>query len=81
MAELVIREYEQQFLAGQAADLLKQADIPMMISSDDVGGAYPQIMLTGGYRIIIPEEYEQQAEEILGVLGDYSPPEHKGLFS
>jgi hypothetical protein len=81
MAEIVIREYEQQFLAQQAADLLKQADIPVMISSDDVGGAYPQINLTGGYRIVIPEEYRQQAEEVLGVLGDYTPLDHKGLFS
>jgi hypothetical protein len=81
MGTVVIREYEQRYLAEQALGLLEEQGIPAVISSDDVGGAFPQINLTGGYRILISDEYEQRADEILSVLGDYETMDHKGLFS
>ncbi len=80
MGRVVIREYEQQSLASQAKGLLEEAGIPVMLSSDDVGGAFPQLGITGGYRLLIHEEYRTHAEEVLEVLGPYTPPRHKGLF-
>jgi|GEM_PF-1916567 len=81
MGAAVLREYDQRFIAEQARGLLEEAGIDVSVEADDVGGAFPQLGLTGGYRVLVREEDLQQAEEVLEVLGPYTPPKHKGLFS
>jgi hypothetical protein len=81
MGTVVIREYEQRFMADSANGLLEEAGIPSMISADDIGGSYPQIVFSRGYRVLINEEDREAAEEVLSVLGAYEPPRHQGLFS
>jgi hypothetical protein len=81
MGTIVIREYEQRFMADAAKGLLDEAEIPAMLASDDAGGSFPQLGLTGGYRILVHEEQKDKAEEILAILGEYTPPQRRGLFS
>ncbi len=76
----VIREYDQRLLAEQAKGLLEEAGISAAVHSDDVGGAFPQLGLSGGYRVLIKEEDIPKAEEVLEVLGPYTPPSTSGLF-
>lgn len=78
---VVIREYRQSYMAEAARGLLEQAGIEALIASDDAGGLYPQINFTSGYRVLVPREELEKAEEVLEVLGDYEKPEGFGLFS
>jgi hypothetical protein len=80
MAVIEIREYTQRFMADEARGLLEEAGIDCMVSGDDGGGAYPQVQFTSGYRVLIQEEDVQKAEEVLSVLGPYTPPEGMGLY-
>ena len=80
MAYEVIREYDQRILAQQAKGLLEEAGISAEVQSDDAGGALPQLGLSGGYRVLIKEEDISKAEEVLEVLGPYTPPSTSGLF-
>ena len=81
MGYVIVKEYDKRFLAQQAAGLLEEAGIPSSVQSDDVGGALPQLGLSGGYRVLVEEKDLSRSEEVLEVLGDYRPPHHKGLFS
>lgn len=81
MGYVVVREYERRFLAQQAKGLLEEAGIPSSVQSDDLGGALPQLGLSGGYRVQVKQEDLQRSEEVLEVLGPYTPPNHKGFFS
>ena len=81
MGYVVVREYDRRFLAQQAAGLLEEAGIPSSVQSDDLGGALPQLGLGGGYRVQVKEEDLKRSEEVLEVLGPYTPPKHKGFFN
>lgn len=80
MATVEIREYEQSYLAEEAKGLLDEAGIVCMIASDDIGGAYPQMPFSSGYRVLVQEEDAERAEEVLSVLGPYIPPKGMGLY-
>ncbi len=80
MGTKVIREYEKRYMVDEAKGLLDEAEVPSMITADDAGGSYPQIPFTSGYRILVQEEDEERAEEVLEVLGPYTPPKGLGLF-
>ena len=80
MGSIVIREYNQTFKAETARGLLEEAGIECILSGDDLGGSLPQITFTTGYRIIIREEDAPKAEEVLAILGEYTPPKGMGLF-
>lgn len=80
MDTIVIREYDQRFMVEEAKGLLDDAGIPSMLAADDGGGAYPQLGFSGGYRLLVRREDQEEAEKALEVLGPYTPVKHRGLF-
>ncbi len=73
MDSVIIRTYGIQQNAEIASGLLEEAGIVSLIASDDAGGAYPNIFLTGmGFRLMVNKKDAEKAEEVLAVLD----PEH-----
>ncbi|MBL7006337.1 MAG: DUF2007 domain-containing protein [Spirochaetia bacterium] len=69
MDSVVIRTYGIQQNAEIAKGLLEEAGIVSLIASDDAGGAYPNIFLTGvGFRLMVSSKDVEKAEEVLLVL-------------
>ena len=73
MDAVVIRTFAIRENAEMAMGLLEDAGIAAVLESDDAGGAFPTIYLSGGgFRVLVNELDRDQAEEVLAVL----LPEH-----
>ncbi|NQT57446.1 MAG: DUF2007 domain-containing protein [Bacteroidetes bacterium] len=69
MDEVVIRTFSIQQNAEIAKGLLEEAGIVSLVVSEDAGGAYPTMFLTGlDYRLMVNSLDIEKAEEILSVL-------------
>ena len=61
----VIRVYSNDVEAGLAASWLDAAEIAYELVSDDVGGAFPNLQITRGIKLVVNPEDEERANEIL----------------
>jgi len=69
MDNVIIRTYGIQQNAEIARGLLEEAGISSLIITDDAGGAYPTIFLSGiGFRLMVNNSDVEKAEEVLAVL-------------
>lgn len=61
----VIGQYKSRTDAEVAKGFLESAGIHANISSDDEGGMLPALGVQNGARLLVADEAEQQAKEIL----------------
>lgn len=62
---VVVEKFSTRFEAEMAAGLLEAEGIQTFISADDAGGAYPPLQYVRGVRLIVFQEDERRAREIL----------------
>ena len=48
-----------------AKALLMSNGVPCILTDDDAGGMYPQLRQTLGVHLMVPEEFAEQARELL----------------
>jgi Putative prokaryotic signal transducing protein len=69
MDKVIIRTYGIQQNAEIARGLLEEAGIVSLVVSDDAGGSFPNIFLTGiGFKLMVHSDDAEKAEEVLAVL-------------
>ena len=51
--------------AQLVASRLRAADLEPTLISDDAGSTYPQLQMVHGVRVMVPEEQEEEARQIL----------------
>ena len=73
----VIATYSSRPDAEMAKGRLDEQGIPAAVTSDDAGGAHPQLQLTQGVRLVVAEPDAQTAREVLSDL-DLLPSEAGG---
>jgi len=66
---IVLAEFNSRLEADMAANLLAGYDIPSRVEGDDLGGLGPAQSLIDGVRLIVNNEDEAQAREILAGSG------------
>ena len=69
MADIIcIKNYNNRVEAELAKSFLKESDIEAIVSTDDCGGLYPNLLLsTGGARLLVKEEEAQKALDVLDI--------------
>jgi hypothetical protein len=60
-----IDTFTSSFEAEMAAKLLQSAGIEAIVHSDNAGGLEPQLDLTGGVRVLVPENEAHTAKAVL----------------
>jgi len=69
MDSVIIRTYGIQQNAEIARGLLEEAGIVSLVASDDAGGSFPNIFLSGiGFQLMVNSGDVEKAEEVLAVL-------------
>jgi len=62
---VVIEKFTSRAEAELAAGLLESEGIEALILADDAGGLYPMLQFIRGVRLLVAQEDELQAREIL----------------
>lgn len=62
---VVVERFSTRLEAEMAAGLLEAEGIQAFVSADDAGGAYPPLQYVRGVRLIVFQEDETRAREIL----------------
>lgn len=62
---VVVKTFSNEMIARMASLHLQALGIESAIHKDDCGGAYPQLQLTGGVRLMVAPEDEARAAAIL----------------
>jgi hypothetical protein len=62
---VVVEKFSTRFEAEMAAGLLEAEGIQTFVSADDAGGAYPPLQYVRGVLLIVFQEDESRAREIL----------------
>jgi hypothetical protein len=62
---VVVERFSTRLEAEMAAGLLEAEGIQAFVSADDAGGAYPPLQYVRGVRLIVFQEDEIRAREIL----------------
>lgn len=65
---VLIETFPNRILAELAAGLLEGEGIEAMVMADDAGGAYPALQFVRGVRLLVAQEDEDQAREILAAM-------------
>ena len=65
-----IRAFGNRFESDIACGILENADIPCTVAADDCGGMQPNLRMSTGVRILVPES---KAEEALSILDEGFP--------
>ena len=64
-----LRSFQIRENAEIARGLLEEAGIDALLTSDDAGGAFPSIFLSGqGFMLFVAPDDEERAREVLAVL-------------
>lgn len=61
----VIAIFSSRAEAEMAQGFLTNMEIPSHVSADDEGGLHPALGAQAGAKLLVPDEFEQQALEIL----------------
>ena len=67
---VVLREYGNEFDARFAATILEANGIPVQVSADTAGGAYPSLALLFPVRLLVHADDAADAAEILDTPAD-----------
>lgn len=65
---VLIETFPNRILAELAAGLLEGEGIEAMVMADDAGGAYPALQFVRVVRLLVAQEDEDQAREILAAM-------------
>lgn len=74
---VIVRTFTNEFEAERAKGILKQEGIECCVSSDDVGGMGPPQQLIQGIKLLVLEEDEKRAKEILDAYDSFTSEEEK----
>ncbi len=67
---VLLETFPNRILAELAAGLLEGECIEALIMADDAGGAYPALQFVRGVRLLVAQEDEAQAREILAAMAE-----------
>jgi hypothetical protein len=70
---VVLRKYSDEFMARLDAEILEANGVPVQVSADTAGGAYPSMALINPVRLLVREEDAELAKEILDAPADLPP--------
>jgi len=65
---IVLETFSNRIEAEMAAGLLEAEGIEAMVRADDAGGAYPMLQFVRGVRLMVAQEDEARAREILAAM-------------
>ena len=67
---IVLETFSNRIEAEMAAGLLEAEGIEAMVRADDAGGAYPMLQFVRGVRLMVAQEDEARAQEILAAMAE-----------
>ena len=67
---IVLETFSNRIEAEMAAGLLESEGIEAMVRADDAGGAYPMLQFVRGVRLMVAQEDEARAREILAAMAE-----------
>jgi hypothetical protein len=76
---VVLRKYGDEFSAHLDASVLEANGIPVQVSADTAGGAYPSMALINPVRLLVRAEDAELAAEILDAPADPPPDDGEPL--
>ena len=77
-----IAAYNTRLEAELVLAKLREAGIDGYIVADNLGGSFPMMqMITGGYRIMVPDSSAEEAEEIAHADEDVAQPAERSTGS
>ncbi len=62
---VVIRTFSNEIIARIASAHLEAQGIEAVVHKDDCGGAYPQLQMSMGVRLLVADHDQEQAEAML----------------
>ena len=65
---IVLETFSNRIEAEMAAGLLESEGIEAWVRADDAGGAYPMLQFVRGVRLMVAQEDEARAKEILAAM-------------
>jgi len=65
---IVLETFSNRIEAEMAAGLLEAEGVEAMVRADDAGGAYPMLQFGRGVRLMVAQEDEARAREILWAM-------------
>ncbi len=72
---VVVETFPSKAAAHLAASLLESEGIETWVLTDDAGGTYPPLQLTQGVQLLVSQENEEWAKEILDGTAESLPDE------
>ncbi len=73
---VVLETFSNRIEAEMAAGLLESEGVEAVVMADDAGGAYPMLQFVRGVRLMVAQEDEARAREILAAMA--APPDPEG---
>jgi CTP:molybdopterin cytidylyltransferase MocA len=67
---VAVADFPVEAMARVAASALEAAGIPVIVTSDDLGGTLPGLHPSRGVRLLVNKNDEERAREILGEVGE-----------
>ncbi len=71
---VVLETFSNRIEAEMAAGLLEAEGIEAMVVADDAGGAYPMLQFVRGVRLLVDQEDEARARDILAAMAQPGEP-------
>ncbi len=71
---VVLETFPNRIAAELAAGLLESEGIEALVVADDAGGAYPMLQFIRGVRLLVAQEDEAQAREVLAAMAAPAEP-------
>ncbi len=71
---IVLETFSNRIEAEMAAGLLEAEGIEAMVVADDAGGAYPMLQFVRGVRLLVDQEDEARAREVLAAMAQPVEP-------
>ncbi len=65
---VLLETFPNRILAELAAGMLEAEGIEALIMADDAGGTYPALQFVRGVRLLVAQEDEARAREILAAM-------------
>ncbi len=72
---VVLETFSNRIEAEMAAGLLESEGVEAVVRADDAGGAYPMLQFVRGVRLMVAQEDEARAREILAAMAAPPDPE------
>ncbi|MFA5111764.1 MAG: DUF2007 domain-containing protein [Desulfobaccales bacterium] len=72
---VVLETFSNRIEAEMAAGLLESEGVEAVVMADDAGGAYPMLQFVRGVRLLVAQEDEARAREILAAMEEPLSPD------